>query len=215
MIIPAIIPKSLDDLKEKLELLAFASVIQIDVVDGVFVKDISWPYEPHGNPEEAKTFLGEKEFEVDLMVEDSVIAGQVWQSAGAKRLIFHLESFSERSDILSLKSRFSCEIGLSLNNSTSLEELYPYVDSIDFVQLMGIDIIGSQGQPFDVRVLERIATLRALYPKLTLSIDGAVSEENISVLKAAGVDRFAVGSNILKAGDPRAQYEKLLKIVSV
>jgi len=215
MIIPAIIPKSLDDLKKKLELLAFANDIQIDVVDGVFVKDISWPYEPHDDPEKTKTFLSEKEFEVDLMVVDSFTAAESWQKAGAKRLIFHLESFNDKKVILSLKSNFSCEIGLSLNNDTSLEELYPYIDSIDFVQLMGIDTIGSQGQPFDGRVLERVATLRALYPKLTLSIDGAVSEENISALRVAGVDRFAVGSNILKAHDPKAQYEKLLKIMSV
>jgi len=79
---------------------------------------------------------------------------------------------------------------------------------------MGIDEIGSQGQPFDVRVLERIATLRALYPNQILSVDGAVNEENILSLKNAGADRFAVGSNILKVTNPKAQYEKLLKIVS-
>lgn len=214
MIIPAIIPKSLTDLKEKLELLSFAEEIQIDVVDGQFVQDVSWPYAPESNPLEASKYL-KRLFEVDLMVEDSVAAGLAWQKAGAGKLIFHIESFQDRSEIFNLKAKLSCQIGLSLNNDTSLEELYPYIDSIDFIQLMGIGSIGSQGQPFDVRVLERIATLRALYPNLTLSVDGAVSEENILSLKNAGADRFAVGSNILKAADPRAQYDKLLKIVSV
>ena len=103
---------------------------------------------------------------------------------------------------------------LSHNNDTPLEDLYPYLDSVDFIQLMGINEIGSQGQPFDIRVLERVATLHTLYPNKTLSVDGAVNEENILSLKAAGINRFVVGSNILKASDPKAQYEKLLKIVS-
>ena len=215
MIIPAIIPKSLIDLKEKLELLSFARAVQIDVVDGKFVKDICWPYEPSGDAVEASQYLSGREFEVDLMVEDSLSAGTKWLEAGASRLIFHLESFDNRGQVFNLKPGLACEGGLSINNVTPFEELYPYIDSVDFVQLMGIDSIGSQGQPFDVRVLERIATLRALYPNLTLSVDGAVSEENILSLKNAGADRFAVGSNILKAGDPKAQYDKLLKIVSV
>ncbi len=214
MIIPAIIPKSLDDLKEKLELLSFAETIQIDVVDGEFVKDVSWPYDPSGDVEEVREYLGGRLFEVDLMVRDGLMAGTRWLKVGASKLIFHLESFVDRNEIFNLKAKLTCEIGLALNNSTSLEELYPYIDSVDFVQLMGIDEIGSQGQPFDVRVLERIATLRALYPNQILSVDGAVNEENILSLKNAGADRFAVGSNILKVTNPKAQYEKLLKIVS-
>lgn len=215
MIIPAIIPKSLNDLKEKLKLLSFAQAVQIDVVDGKFVNDICWPYEPSGDVVEAREYLSGKVIEVDLMVRDSLAAGTKWLEAGASRLIFHLESFDNRGQVFNLKSGLQCEIGLSINNSTTLEEIYPYIDSVDFVQLMGIDSIGSQGQPFDVRVLERIATLRALYPNLTLSVDGAVSEENILSLKKAGAERFAVGSNILKADDLEAQYNKLLKIVSV
>ena len=214
MIIPAIIPKSLQDLIDKLELLSFAEDIQIDVVDGKFVKDISWPYEPSGDIREASEFLCDREFEVDLMVSDTTTAAAKWAETGATRLIFHLESFTDKDEIFSLKEKFNCQIGLSLNNDTPLEDLYPYLDSVDFIQLMGINEIGSQGQPFDIRVLERVATLHTLYPNKTLSVDGAVNEENILSLKAAGINRFAVGSNILKASDPKAQYEKLLKIVS-
>jgi len=97
MIIPAIIPKSLDDLKEKLELLSFAETIQIDVVDGEFVKDVSWPYDPSGDVEEVREYLGGRLFEVDLMVRDGLMAGTRWLKVGASKLIFHLESFVDRN----------------------------------------------------------------------------------------------------------------------
>lgn len=214
MIIPAIIPASLSDLQEKLSLLSFAPEIQIDVVDGKFVQAVSWPYEPKGDIAEASGFLQDKKFEVDLMVSDASNAAIKWQSMGASRLVFHIESFVNQSVLSTLENKVDSQIGLSLNNDTPLDEIYPFIDSIDFIQLMGIDHIGSQGQPFDFRVLERIATLKALYPKLTISVDGAVNEENILSLKSAGADRFVVGSNILNSANPKGQYEKLLKIVS-
>lgn len=214
MIIPAIIPTSLSDLKEKLDLLSFAPEIQIDVVDGKFVQATSWPYEPQGDIAEAHDYLQGRKFEVDLMVHDAISAGIKWQSVGASRLIFHIESFDDQSALSDLKTSVDSLVGLSLNNDTPLDQIYPHIDSIDFIQLMGIDHIGSQGQPFDSRVLERIATLKALYPKLTISIDGAVNEENILSLKSAGAERFVAGSNILNAPNPKEQYEKLLKIVS-
>lgn len=214
MIIPAIIPKSLSDLAVKLELLSFAQSVQIDVVDGEFVSDISWPYEPQGTPSEASELLAAKQFEVDLMAYEAIGAGQLWDKAGAAKLIFHLESLKNCDDIFKLKEQLSCEIGLSLNNDTSLEYIYPYITTIDFVQLMGIAKIGSQGQPYDERVLERIKDLRKLFPELVISIDGGVNENSILDMKKFGANRFVVGSNILKSSDPEAQYSKLLKIVS-
>jgi pentose-5-phosphate-3-epimerase len=74
---------------------------------------------------------------------------------------------------------------------------------------MGIKHIGSQGQPFDERVLERVAKLRALYPSRTISIDGSVNRETLPQLKAAGADRFVSGSAILNQPDPVLAYTEL------
>jgi len=92
MIIPAIIPKSVNELKQKLDLLSFAKFIQIDVVDGEFVDSISWPYDPAGDVVEVKSLLLHKTFEVDLMTMDAFEAGKKWNQVGANALVFHLES---------------------------------------------------------------------------------------------------------------------------
>jgi len=217
MVIPAIIPKSLDDLKTKLELLSFAKALQIDLVDGKFVSNSSWPYQPSGNVEEIAPFLTKNEIEVDLMVSDPMQAVTDWIQTGAKRIVFHIESLSGNISVLPIfltEKKGSLLFGLAINNDTPLEQLYSFMDQIDFVQLMGIASIGKQGEPFDNRVIDRVTTIRSLYPNLEISIDGAVDQTNISALKNAGANRFVVGSAILNSNDPQAVYNELLKIAT-
>lgn len=213
MIIPAIIPASLSELKAVLEKVSFASTVQIDVVDGKFVPFTSWPYEPTGSPSEAADLLASHDAEIDLMVEDPIKAGREWLQAGARGLVFHLESLQDPKEALALADEFSFDLGLSINNDTPIETLYPYIQSADFVQVMGIAKIGQQGQPFDDRSLERVAELSALFPELTISVDGGVSESTIKNLKTAGATRFVVGSVILKADDPESKYKDMLKMI--
>ncbi len=213
MIIPAIIPTSLAELKSTLDRVAFADRIQIDVVDGKFVPFTSWPYEPKGAADEVSDYLASMPTEIDLMVSDPVKDGREWLLAGAKGLIFHLESLQDPKKALALADEFSFDIGFSINNDTPLESLYPYIKSIDFVQIMGIDKIGQQGQPFDSRSLERIAKLSALYPDTIISVDGGVTEASIKNLKEAGARRFVSGSAILKAGNPEEKYREMLKMI--
>lgn len=214
MIVPAIIPKSQTDLETKLKLVSFSQEVQIDLVDGKFDDDISWPYEPEGEVRLITKLIESHKVEADLMVESPLLAARDWLLAGAKAIVFHLESLKEPDDAVVLRKEFDFELGLAISSETSLESLYPHIEKINYVQLMGIKEIGSQGQPFNPETIERVATLRHLYPDLTISIDGGVSEDNIESLKNAGASRFVVGSNILKSSNPKAQYEKLLKIVS-
>lgn len=213
MIIPAIIPASLSELKAVLEKVSFASTVQIDVVDGQFVPFTSWPYEPAGAPSEVTDLLATHDVEIDLMVADPVKAGREWLQAGARGLVFHLESLQDPKEALALADEFSFDLGLSINNDTPIETLYPYIQSADFVQVMGIAKIGQQGQSFDDRSLERISELSALFPDLTISVDGGVSESTIKNLKTVGATRFVVGSVILKADDPETKYRDMLKMI--
>lgn len=213
MIIPAIIPTSLEELKLVLEKVSFAPIVQIDVVDGKFVPFTSWPYEPAGSPSEVSDLLVSVDVEVDLMVEDPIAAGREWLRAGVKGLVFHLESLKDPKEALALADEFSFDLGLSITNDTAIETLYPYIQSADFVQVMGIAKIGQQGQPFDDRALERIAELSALFPDMIISVDGGVSEATLKNLKSAGATRFVSGSAILKATDPENKYRDMLKMI--
>lgn len=70
-IIPAVIPQSEAHLKDTLTTLAqFSKEVQVDIVDGVFVPGISWPYSEDGNLQPLSQFTETMDIEIDLMVKD-------------------------------------------------------------------------------------------------------------------------------------------------
>lgn len=214
MIIPAVIPKSLPQLKSDLSTLSFQDQVQIDVVDGKFVPNTSWPYEPSGEVAEAEEFLTPFIVEVDLMVADPLSAAREWIECGAAALVFHLEGLPEPPLAIKLCHDHSVRVGFAISNDSPLDLLTPYINDIDFVQVMGIGRIGAQGEAFDSRAIERVTQLRSLYPQLEISVDGAVKVDTILPLKEAGATRFVVGSEILEDTNREAEYDKLLELLA-
>lgn len=212
-IVPALIPKSFDQLEATLSKLSFVSEIQIDVVDGNFVPFTSWPYEPVGQPIDIKDKTDKFTLEVDLMVSDQLEGAKAWLDAGADMLVFHSEGI-ELTKLKRFIDRTSISIGVSALNTTTLDDFLPYVEVADYVQLMGIAQIGAQGQSFDKRVLERIRELKSMFPNLPISVDGSVNKNTIEVLCEAGADRLVSGSAILDADDPVKAYQDLVELAN-
>lgn len=228
---PAILPKSREDLEGKLALLdGVVETVQIDVVDGRFAAPPTWPY-VNSSGEFAKLLdegaalphLGSIRYEIDLMVQDVEEVTGLWIAAGAQRLVVHVESTDHLTDIIrDLEVKYGhskdfapglLSLGLSINNDTDLSMLEPYMDRADYVQFMGIDEIGKQGQPFDERVLEKVRMCRQRYPNAVIQVDGAVSLETAPALLCAGVDRLVIGSALWKAPDLRSEIERFHALV--
>lgn len=208
-IIPAILPMQFSELEDHIELIkGFTKTVQIDVCDGQFTPSPSWPYKKHDENFESIT----KEerglpgwevfnFEIDLMVNRPEENIDRWVSAGATRIIIHAESRGDiNGAIQNLKGR--AEIGLALNIETGIEIIEEYKDDIQFIQCMGIDHIGFQGQEFDSKVLDRVKEIRAMYPEMIISVDGGVSLQNAAKLIEAGANRLVVGSAIFGSDNP-------------
>ena len=171
-IIPAILPKSEEDLKEKISALPVEiTFIHLDVLEEDIWTEIN------------------KEFEAHLMVKEPEIIIAKWVERGAKRIIVH-ESTPEV-----LRYRGKVEIGLEIEMHEFLEQEFEQVPSVDFIHIMSIDRIGEQGHPFDSKVFDRIKIVREKFPKVEISVDGGVSKENYRELIDAGVDRLIVGSH--------------------
>ena len=100
-------------------------------------------------------------------------------------------------------TRENVEIGVALNTTTPIETIKPIISKVDFIQCMGIEKIGYQGEPFDERVLEQISELRKIYPELIISVDGSVNETTAPLLVKAGANRLVVGSAIMNSYDVR------------
>lgn len=212
-IVPAFIPQSEDDAIANLQSLRFCPEVHLDVVDGKFTDTAAWPYEPVGKPIAIKAYADQFSLEVDLMVEDPLVAAVDWVTAGADRLVFHVETISVEN-FQNFVAFTHVSVGISAHGDTPMETLLEYVAHADFVQLMGIHEIGAQGQPFDDAVLEKIAAVHEAYPEKSITVDGSVNEETITSLKQAGADRFVVGSAIVKQPDPSVAYKALSLLIN-
>lgn len=212
-IVPAIIPQSQGTIEDFVATLGAVPEVHVDVVDGVFVPFVSWPYTPVGDPSVLHVLLLSYTLEVDLMVSDPLLAARAWLAAGADMLIFHVETISLEA-LEAFASETAVTIGVCALNSTPYDVLRPYVELADYVQVMGIADIGAQGQPFDERALVRIAELQAEFPHLMISLDGSVNGTTLPSLATLALPRYIVGSAITKAPDPRLAYQELTALAS-
>lgn len=228
IVTPAVLVPSRGALQETLSrLIGLSDIIQIDIVDGIFSAPATWPYT---DPDElykikkgeAISSLEHFAFEVDLMVERPEASIGTWLALGASRVVIHVESVHDMPLLLrDLKEKYGHEkgfaehllsVGIALNVDTPLEAIEPYLSSFDYVQCMGIDHIGVQGQPFDRRVLEKIRTFRRAHPEVPVQVDGGVSLETAPELLAVGVGRLCVGSALLQAPDLALRMEAFERI---
>ncbi len=216
-IIPAVMPKNSEDLEMHLaRVTGLVPLVQIDIMDGHFVHDVSWPYtEDAGymdqilHEDSGLPYWDEFDFEVDLMIANPEREIDQWITAGARRIILHQESTNNlRKIIEEFRTRFpkkeipdifDVELYVAQNIETSTETLYEYLDVIDGVQFMGIAKIGVQGSPFDNRVVAKIRQLRQDHSNTIISVDGGVGLMTAPILIDAGATRLVVGSAIFKS----------------
>lgn len=215
-IIPAIMPKNIDDLKQHVSrVYDLVPLVQVDLCDGNFVQKMTWPFH-ESDTQSLEDILNEREgmpywdqvyFELDIMAYDAMENFENYVRMGPRRIIFHLEAMKDKDEFkdflegIDLYTREIIEIGIAINTTTPIEEIFPYVSLCDFVQCMGIAKIGMQGEPFDERVLEHIGTLREKYPDVVIAVDGGVNGATAEALVEKGANRLVMGSAIFESND--------------
>lgn len=221
-IIPAILLKSFSELEKTLDqIVGVVDTVQIDVCDGVFVHERTWPIDDEGGifaqiVSEKSEFPHWKDFdfEVHLMVANPTEMIEQWVKAGATRILVHLEAIS--GDALSeciAEWGNAVEIAVALKLETPLEDLSPFAHELKTVQLMGIRKLGVQGRLFDMETIERVRCLHTKYPRLAIAVDGGITLDNAKSILEAGADRLVVGSAIVKSPDPRAAIAQFKNLV--
>ena len=216
-IIPAILEKDQNEVVKKLKKVQpYFDFVQIDIVDGVYVPNTTFPYKDDGEFDKDTDISDitdlNIDFEIDGMTCNHIEAAKFWKRKGAKRYIMHIDaSLHYIEDIKAIK-----EIGISvcvalLPNDT-LSTVDKVKDMIDGVQCMGIDQVGVQGKPFDNRVLDLVKAIKEKYPQLPVGVDGSVNKETLKDLVLAGADTFSVGSALLN-GDIEKNKKELEDII--
>ena len=233
-IIPAIMPQSYSKMEKLVDqVVGVVDVVQLDIMDGIFVPEKTWPFKEFKSKRPKMDFItdlswqelqtddlglphwDDVDYELDLMVQDADIYLDHWVALGPKRIIFHLESLDDVERLLNEVQgiRSLIEIGLAINNDTSIDELLPHLEMIDCVQFMGIAKVGYQRQEFDERVLDKITSLKIHAPWMPVQVDGSVNLGTIEQLLEAGFERFVVGSAVFDEGDPKMNVEGLNNLI--
>lgn len=226
-IIPAIMPKRYYDIENTIEKMGeMVSTVQIDFVDGHIAPNRTWWFnrkdeEILGEFEREERGLPKWEsinYEFDLMVRDPLSHMDKFMMLGPSKIIFHLESF-EKSQMLNYLENLpeiiktTIQFGIAIGLGNPPEDIVDFLPYITTIQCMGIAAIGYQGQPYDDRVLEQIQKVKALYPEKVISVDGAVSEDNIENLMEAGATQFVIGSAIIQSSNPQEVIRGFKKII--
>ena len=185
-LIPTINEKTFEEIEKKIKLVEnLVDLIQLDIADGKFTN-----YETWNNPEDLLKLETFARFEIHLMVEHPELIVERWLKIPlVKRIIVHLETIDENvfEKILKLTHQYQKELGLAIKTKTPWEALEPYLNKINFVQILAVSA-GPAGQIFDFSNLEKIKNLKAKYPHLTIEVDGGVNNDTAPLIKAAGAD---------------------------
>jgi ribulose-phosphate 3-epimerase len=219
IIVPSIAEaKDFMDIEYKLKLVrGLASWVHLDVVDGEFAKPASWPYTTDSIEDEIKLINdlpAEPKIGVHLMERDPQEYLDSWIDTPVKRILVQYESPEHLQNALAVLDMSKIESGVVLALDTPVAVLSELPEKINFVQLMSINKIGHYGERFQEEIFDKIKEVKALNPKIVVSVDGGIKEEHLLALKKAGADQVVMGSAIFEAGDPRAELEKLIHAIS-
>ncbi|MBR2162976.1 MAG: ribulose-phosphate 3-epimerase, partial [Bacteroidales bacterium] len=155
----------------------YADIFHLDVMDGVFVPNISFGFPVI----EAIASKAEKPMDVHLMIVEPEKYVERFAKVGAKMISFHLNATKDPEAVLKQIKGLGVEAGLVINPDIPVEKLYPYLKYADYVLLMSV-FAGFGGQKFIETTYERIRTLKAEIDRqgldIRIQIDGGVSAAN-------------------------------------
>ena len=186
----------------------YADLFHLDVMDGVFVPNISF-----GFPiVEAIAKISTKPLDVHLMIVEPEKYVERFAKAGADMISFHLNATSDPAAVLEQIRNAGVQAGLVINPDLPVESLFPYLDKCDFVMLMSV-FAGFGGQKFIDDTYERVRVLKSEIDRLGLTlpieVDGGISAANSKALAEIGAEILVAGSAVFRADDPADVIAKI------
>lgn len=179
----------------------YADLIHLDIMDGVFVPNISYGFPVV----EAIARKAQKPMDAHLMTVQPERFIERLARLGVSMMSFHVNACDQPSQALLHIREVGMKPGLVVNPDIPVESLFPYLHLCDYVTLMSV-FAGFGGQKFIEDTYERIKVLKAEIDRLGLDvkiqIDGGVSPANSVALVAAGAEILVAGSAVFKSEDP-------------
>ena len=184
--------------------------IHFDVMDGVFVPNISY-----GIPIlKSVSKIVKGILDVHLMIIDPIKYVKDFADNGADIITFHSEAESDINETINAIHSCGKKAGLAIKPNTPVSDVEQYLEKIDMLLVMTVEP-GFGGQGFISETLDKITEAKKIIDSkglnVPIQVDGGINAETAELVKKAGVEILVAGSYLFGAEDMADSVEKLIK----
>ncbi len=187
---------------------AGADLLHLDVMDGVFVPNISFGADIIASIRPYTSLP----FDVHLMITDPMRYIDDFVKAGASIITIHYESCRNQIDVLRKIRESGCRAAISIKPATPAFVLEPLYEYVDMVLVMTVEP-GFGGQSFIPDTLESVksvaSSIKAKGLPIDIEVDGGIKPATIRAAYDAGANIFVAGSSVFRAPDAKMAIEDL------
>lgn len=207
---PSLLAADFGNLQRECEMInrSTAEYLHIDVMDGVFVPNISFGFPVIKAVKQSCA----KPLDVHLMITHPERYVERFCDAGAWSVGFHIEAVDDPMLAVQRIRNKGVRTCLTINPKTDIHALDQYLGEVDMVLLMSVEA-GYGGQAFIPESIDRLRYLRETIVqrglKTLIEVDGGINSKNAPLLWEAGADILVAGSAVFQAEDPIATIEQL------
>jgi len=210
---PSILSADLADLKNDIRRVeeSGADRIHFDVMDGVFVNNISF-----GIPVlKSIKKITDMFMDVHFMIIDPIKYVDAFVDAGADMITFHVESDADiKSTIDKIHSR-GIKAGLTVKPNTAIETVYEYLPYIENVLVMSVEP-GFGGQGFIRETMEKVSSVKKVISEkgynCLVQVDGGINDVTAKIAIESGADDIVSGTYLFKADDMKKAVQAIKSI---
>lgn len=203
IVAPSILSADFGNLEREIKMIdrSLAEWVHVDIMDGVFVPNISFGFPVVKSVRKATT----KVLDAHLMIVEPERYVKRFVEAGVDYVTVHLEACADpRTAIAEIKSA-GAKAGISIKPATPVESIFDYLPELDLVLVMSVEP-GFGGQSFMSNSLDKVRALRKEIDEkgynCLIEIDGGISVKNAREVYDAGVDVIVAGSSVFCAENP-------------
>ncbi|MCR5477058.1 MAG: ribulose-phosphate 3-epimerase [Lachnospiraceae bacterium] len=187
------------------------SYLHIDVMDGMFVPDISFGMPVIESIRKSTDLF----FDVHLMIEQPERYVEEFARCGADLINFHLEATEDVSGTIAKIRSLGKKAGITIKPATPVSALEPYLGDVDMILVMTVEP-GFGGQKLMPECLQKVRELRELCVEKgvapDIEVDGGITKENLSLALEAGANVIVAGSAVFR-GDTAANTRGLQEVL--